>query len=246
MTLGVTSLNLDLWFDSENHREKYYITPRGAEVVNRNINTIKPLRTFTRKPRTTDERKFWKAHEFKYWLLFYGIPCLKGTLKQIYLNHFSLLSEAIFIFLKSKITPSEFEKASNNLKKFVKDFQTLYGEHNMMYNVHLLEHLPKCVKDCGPPWAYSNFNFESNNGSLVNNVNGNTDVEQQIASKYSFNRVLASLRKRSETTSNYLERMNSMRVKNSHKIGYLKINKLFIEYKISFKKFQNRSSDTFR
>lgn len=210
---------LCLWFDSENHREKYYVIPRTAEVVKKNIKMITPFRTFSRKPRTIDERSFWKAHEFKYWLLFYGVPCLKGSLKQTYLNHFSLLSEAVFIFLKSKITPSDFKKASDLLKLFIEDFQRLYGDHNMMYNVHLLEHLPKCVTDCGPLCAYSNFNFESNNGSLVKHVNGTTDVEHQIATKYSFHKVLARLRNRSETTFKFLERMNSMRVKNSVKIG---------------------------
>lgn len=138
----MTKLLLCLWFNSENHREKYYITPRTAEVVEKNIQMITPLRTFSRKPRSIDERLYWKAHEFKYWLLFYGVPRLKGSLKQIYLNHFSLLSEAIFIFLKSKIIPSDYKKASDNLEKFINDFEHLYGQHNMMYNVHLLEHLP--------------------------------------------------------------------------------------------------------
>ncbi|KAJ6647760.1 hypothetical protein Bhyg_02983, partial [Pseudolycoriella hygida] len=216
---GVTKLLLCLWFDSENHREKYYITPRRAEFVEKNIKTITPLRTFSRKPRPVDERPFWKAHEFKYWLLYSGVPCLNGFLNQTYLTHFSLLSDAIFIFLKTKITPADNQKALNNLKKFVSDFESLYGQENMVYNVHLLEHLPKCVNDCGPLWAYSNFNFESNNGSLVKHVKGTTDVEQQISTKYTLHKVLARLSKEYETTFTCLERMNSMRVKTSKKIG---------------------------
>lgn len=210
-------MQLDLWFDSKNHREKYYITPRGTEAVNKNLKSITPLRTFSIKPRSIEEKEYWKAHELKYWLLFYAVPCLTGILKPIYLNHLTLLSEAIFIFLKTKITPAEYLKASNNLKKFVIDFQTLYGEENMMHNVHLLSHLAKCVKDCGPFWGYSNFNFEGNNGSIVKHVHGTTDVEHQIASKYAFNNSLARLKKLSETTCNYIERMKNMRVKNSKK-----------------------------
>lgn len=217
--LGVVQLQLNLWFDSKNHREQYYITPRRAEFVERNLKSITPLRTFTRKPREIEERAFWKAHEFKYWLLFYGAPCLQGLLNQAYLNHFSLLSEATFIFLKSRITSADYQKASMNIEKFIVDFERLYGEHNMMYNVHLLEHLPKCVTDCGPLWAYSNFNFESNNGLLVEQVKGTTDVEHQIATKYSLRNTLARLRNSSETTFKFLERMDSMRVKRSTKIG---------------------------
>lgn len=213
----------DLWFDSKNHYENYYITPRGAEVVNKNLKAITPLRSFSIKPRTIEEKEYWKAHELKYWLLYYAAPCLTGTMKSIYLKHFTLLSEATFIFLKSKITPSDYEKASKNLLKFTKDFQNHYGPENMMSNVHLLEHLPKCVKDCGAMWCYSNFGFESNNGSLVKNVNGTTDVEHQIATKYSLNNSLAGLKKKMETTFNYIDRMDSMRVKKSRKIGQITI-----------------------
>lgn len=213
----------DLWFDSKRHRENYYITPRGIEVVNKNLKAITPLASFSIKPRSIDEKEFWKAHELKYWLLYYGVPCLTGTMKSVYLKHFTLLSEATFIFLKSKISPSDYEKATKNLLQFTKEFQNHYGVENMMSVVHLLEHLPQCVKDCGPMWCYSNFNFESNNGSLVKHVNGTTDVEHQIASKYALNNSLASLKKKMETTFNYIDRMKSMRVKKSHKIGQITI-----------------------
>lgn len=199
------------------------------EAVNNNLKKITPFKTFSIKPRSTEDKEFWKAHELKYWLLYYAVPCLSGILKPAYLNHLTLLSEAIFIFLKCKITTLEHEKASNNLEKFVKDFQKLYGEENMMHNVHLLKHLSKCVVKCGPIWAYSNFPFESNNGSLVKHVHGTTDVEHQIASKYSFNTSLARLKTSSKSTSstfNYIERMKSMRVKKSVKIGKVEKTKL--------------------
>lgn len=219
LMLGVASLQLNLWFDSKHHREPYYITPRGTEIVNKNLKSIKPLRTFSISPRTIDEKEFWKAHELKYWLLFYAVPCLTGILKPMYLDHLSLLSESLFIFLKTRITDADHKKASDNLRKFVVDFQKYYGEENMVYNVHLLEHIPKCVTDCGPLWGYSNFNFESNNGFLVKHVNGTTDVEKQISSKYAFNNALMCLKKVSEPTFNYIDRMKNMRVKNSEKIG---------------------------
>lgn len=192
-------------------------------MVNKNLKNITPLRTFSIKPRVIEDKEYWKAHELKYWLLFYGTPCLEGTLKAVYWNHFNLLSEAIFIFLKSTITPSDFQRASNNLIKYVKEFQSLYGEENMVHNVHLLEHLASCVKHCGPMWGYSNFPFESNNGSLVKHVSGTTDVEHQISSKYYFNNALATLRGKSESTFNFMERMNSMRLKKSEKIGQCEI-----------------------
>lgn len=217
---------LDLWFDSKNHREKYYITPRGMEAVNKNLKNITPFKSFSIKPRSIEEKEYWKAHELKYWLLYYAVPCLSGLLKPMYLNHLTLLSEGIFIFLKSEITTKEYEKASKNLNKFVDDFQKIYGEEHMVNNVHLLKNLPKCVENCGPLWAYSNFNFESNNGTLVKHVHGTTDVEHQIASKYAFNNSLDRLKKLCESTSstfNYIDRMKRVRVQKCEKIGKIRL-----------------------
>lgn len=61
-------------------------------------------------------------------------------------------------------------------------------------------------------------------------MKGTTDVEHQIATKYSFHKVLARLQNGSETISKFLERMNSMRVKNSVKIGYLKETKTLLQH----------------
>lgn len=56
-------------------------------------------------------------------------------------------TNTVYLFLKTSIPINE---ASKNLEEFLKEFQSLYVDDNMMYNVHLLEHLAKCVKDCGP------------------------------------------------------------------------------------------------
>ena len=40
------------------------------------------------------------------------------------------------------------------------------GEDGCTMNVHLLKHIPACVANWGPLWAYSYFHFESVNGHL--------------------------------------------------------------------------------
>lgn len=79
------------------------------------------------------------------------------------------------------------KKADKLLKKFHLRFNSLYGTQQMVYNVHLISHLADCVRNCGPLWAYSNFAFEDYNGVLKDYINGTTDVEKQITSKYSLN-----------------------------------------------------------
>lgn len=217
--LGVVNLLLTLWFDSTNHFCNYYITPTRADIPIKNLMNIKPLKSFSHRPRSIEDRENWKANELRNWLLYYAMPCLKGTLKEIYLRHFSLLAEAIFIFLTTNISEKDFKKASENLKKFVDDFESLYGKENMTYNVHLVSHIAQCVKDCGPLWVYSNFNFESNNGSLVKNVMGTSDVAKQIITKYFYNVTLESLKEKNETARDYIDGIRSYNVKNSKKIG---------------------------
>lgn len=50
----------------------------------------------------------------------------------------------------------------------------------MVYNAHLLTHLINTVKNCGPLFCYSNFNFEDHNGVLTRYINGTREVQKQV------------------------------------------------------------------
>lgn len=141
-------------------------------------------KTITRRPRPIDDRSFYKASEFLNFLLYYGGACVEGILPQKYLNHFNLLSSALFTFSKDSFSTKEFATAENKLYQFHAEFSQLYKDKNMVYNTHLLTHIPNCVKNWGPVWTFSNFPFEDYNGVLKNFVSGTSDVEQQIASEY--------------------------------------------------------------
>lgn len=48
---GVQGLLLDLWFDSKNHNERYYIgRPNQLRKINENIKMIRPPKAFNRQP----------------------------------------------------------------------------------------------------------------------------------------------------------------------------------------------------
>lgn len=94
--LGVVKQLLEFWFDSTNYREKFYVGRRIAKV-DENIQKVKLTQAFTRKPRTILDRKFWKANEYRSWLLYYGVHCLINMFPIVYLNHFSLLSNGVWL-----------------------------------------------------------------------------------------------------------------------------------------------------
>ncbi|EJY58062.1 AAEL017442-PA [Aedes aegypti] len=54
----------------------------------------------------------------------------------------------------------------------------------MKYNVHLLLHIPACVKNFGPLWAFSLFCFEDMNGVLKKYIKGPKQPVLQIANRY--------------------------------------------------------------
>lgn len=47
-------------------------------------------------------------------------------------------------------------------------------------NVHMMLHLPQCIKNWGPLWAYSTFHFENLNGYLKYLFHGTRDMTKQV------------------------------------------------------------------
>lgn len=137
-----------------------------------------------RLPTEISKRASWKGSAWRNFLLFYALPCLEGYLAEPYLTHFSLLVSAVYKLSKSQITRMEVEEAYVQLKKFVSEYEGLYGLENMLYNVHLHNHLAESVHNFGPLWNFSLFPFESANGHLAKLANGTVACVNQICSKY--------------------------------------------------------------
>ena len=79
--LGVVRQVAKLWFETKNHAEPFYIG-NFLSKIDKYLLSIKPLCNISRTPRSLSVMKFWKAHEWLVWLLFYSLPVLKGILHQ--------------------------------------------------------------------------------------------------------------------------------------------------------------------
>lgn len=101
------------------------------------------------------------------------------------------------------------KKSSTLLKSYATDFEILYGEKQMVYNVHQLTHLSQCVKKNGPLFAYSNYATEDYIGHLVTFVKGTTDVTTQICSRYLLEKNLRMQLKKSKIGRDYYEQIES-------------------------------------
>jgi len=158
----------------------------GSKVndIDQGLKAINPPLEVTRAPRSLKDRKFWKASEWRSFLLFYALPVLSGILKKKYWNHLFLLVFSMHTLLHDAIKANHVDMAERALRKFVRNFEKLYGAKNVSFNVHLLMHLATSVRNWGPLWATSTFPFESINGTLLKFFNGTTHVLDQIVKRF--------------------------------------------------------------
>lgn len=179
--LGITKNLLQKWFSPTESGKDYFIG-KHLKGISCCLQKIKPPHYIERLPRDIEKHYAnYKATELQAWLLFYCIPCVQGILPAKYLDHFSLLSEGIYILLGDSITPQALIRAESLLKKFYQSYSKLYGAGSCGLNVHNAGlHLVQYVRHWGPLWAWSTFPFEDCNAMLLDSVHGTGNVTQQV------------------------------------------------------------------
>lgn len=135
--LGVVKKFLSLWLDASNKSMPYYIKKKNQIILSSRIINIKPIAEILRKPKSIFQKGEYKANEFRSLLLYYLPFALPGLLDNQYVQHFRLLSYAIYTLSKKEILFSEIEMASHQLNEFVEKYERIYGKSNVTMNVHL-------------------------------------------------------------------------------------------------------------
>jgi hypothetical protein len=114
---------------------------------------------FGRLIRELGDLSYWKACEFRTFVLYSGPIVLKGILPEIYYRNFLKFSMAFRIFSHPQLSHFvEFgEKLAND---FVNEYMELFpGE--TVFNVHVFTHLGEDVRRHGPCDRFSCFQYES-------------------------------------------------------------------------------------
>ena len=160
--LGIMKKLLVLWL---NGPLSVRIGGQAANSISQNLMfTVNYVpREFSRKPRSLADIKYWKATEFRQFLLYTGPVVPKPVLsKQIY-RHFLTLHVAVTILVSPNLIKSEsnIKYAEELLKYFVKHFAPLYGKKFIFHNVHNLLHLCNDVRNFGVLDNFSAFPFEN-------------------------------------------------------------------------------------
>jgi len=153
--LGVVRQFINLWTDSCSHSQPFYI--KNIQAVDRLLKTIKIPDEIHRLPRSLSDRKFWKASEYRSFLLLYSPVVLSNFLPKRYYQHWVLLVHALHLLLQHEITDVMLNVRTKCLNKFVALVPELYGDCHVSYNVHCLIHLPDSVLNWGPLWSQCAF-----------------------------------------------------------------------------------------
>lgn len=175
---GVMKRLLEVWV--KGHTLGSYIGRRLKEI---DLQLLKqcPPHDFTRAPRSIqNHRKFWKASEFRNFLLYYSLPLLVCVLPPLYFHHFGLLVCSMHILLQNQITDTQIQAAQDMLDEFYMLLPELYGDRICVINMHLLSHMAHFVRLWGPLWTHSAFGFESMNGHITSMIHSRYHIAEQL------------------------------------------------------------------
>lgn len=134
---------------------------------------------FARKPRKLKDLEYWKATEFRQFILYTGPLVLKNIISNDLYEHFMSLHVAISILADKVLHITHNNYANELLNYFVKHFGTLYGEENMSFNVHGLLHLASDCINHGQLDKFSAFKFENKLQEIKNLVRSTNCPLQQ-------------------------------------------------------------------
>jgi hypothetical protein len=203
--LGVQKLLISLWFSNTFKGKPFNFCNHVSEVDERLL-SIRPTLNISRLPRSIQsDLKYWKASEYRSFLLYYGAPILKGILDSSRFAHFLLLVNSVHTLLKTGSTNTEVDLSEAMLLEFVSQFSCLYDTCYMTLNLHQLVHLADSVRTLGPLYTHSCFPFEDKNGILLRMICGTQNIDNQIITGVSFLQKLPELKQKTIESDSELE-----------------------------------------
>ncbi|XP_050301638.1 uncharacterized protein LOC126739865 isoform X1 [Anthonomus grandis grandis] len=178
--LGIVKKLLHTWIGGS---LKVRLSSHEVKVISQRLLDLKkyiPME-FNRKPRTLDELSYWKATEFRQFLLYLGPLVLTDILDIAIYENFLAFHFSIYILLSKKhIKKFGVSFVRNVINIFINHLKTLYGLEFMIYNVHLLSHICDDVESFGVLDNFSAFPFENYLGQLKSLIKSPINPIQQI------------------------------------------------------------------
>lgn len=158
--LGTMRKLLQMWVSGDT---KSLLNSARVNAISNKISNISKTQPsdFQRRLRTLSDLGYFKATEFRTFLLYAGPFVLKDNLSLDKYNNFLFFHVGILILCHPEIYKQQVNLANEILQNFIQGVSFLYGKHHLTYNMHCLSHLSEDVKEFGPLDSFSAFSFES-------------------------------------------------------------------------------------
>lgn len=186
--LGVVKRYLTILYKGDRtNKSRYSWKKNQRKRVNMLLQKLRIAHPFEfhRKRRSMEELSKWKAVEFRSFLLYVGPIVLKQVLGKERYEHFLNLHVAIRLLTSENLTEENIRYADELLKYFVDQFEVLYGDHHLVYNIHSLSHLANDCRVHGSLESFSTYPFESFLGSIKGLIRSGYSELAQIARRLS-------------------------------------------------------------
>ena len=182
--LGIVRKMMLFW-----NKVPHKLSSSQKSIVN---HTVKILHTyfpcdFARKPRSFEELERFKGSEFRTILLYTGFILFSDILPSKVYNNFCILIFIVRILCDPVLIDDE-----NNLNyaqeltvSFVKQFQKIYRDINVSFNVHSLIHITDDVRKYGILDSFSAFPYESVLGNIKRKIRTSNAPLAQISRRIS-------------------------------------------------------------
>jgi hypothetical protein len=151
---------VNIFFNSENSRLDFYLGRRVTTFDKTLLSIRLPIET-ARSTRSINERANYKANEWRTLLFYLAVPLFKSLLPANYFKNFIKYIIFMRLLCQESISVEEIDDSQMLINSFCKEFQNLYGDTYMSYNLHAHLHLPNQVLNFGPLNKYSCFTFEN-------------------------------------------------------------------------------------
>lgn len=178
--LGVVRKLLNTWIAGS---LKFRLQHQKVKMISErllNLRNMVPVE-FNRKPRSLNKLNYWKATEYRMFLLYLGPLVLKDIVDlAIYENFLALHFSVSILLSESHIKKFQIPFVRNIINVFIKHSKSLYGLEFMVYNVHLLSHLCDDVDLLGTLDKFSAFPFENYLGEIKSLIKSPTNPLQQV------------------------------------------------------------------
>lgn len=160
----------------------FEISQENLDSISKSLENVKKgiPKEFVRNARPLEEIVYWKATEYRQFLLYSGIVALKNHIPDNLFYQFLILHTAFRLLLCTKNFNDNAKLAQRLLNTFVNNFSILFGENSVSFNIHSLLHATEVGNNVNNLSEISAYPFENHLQKIKKYVKKPSTILQQI------------------------------------------------------------------